>query len=93
MRKVCPCCGYYTAEVEDYDDICFEICPVCFWQYDAALHDKPDMIAASHVSLNEARKNYKRYGACKEKFKNDVRPPFPEELPENNSGTLKAQIA
>lgn len=86
MIKVkCPCCGYYTQLVETSDEPLFEICEVCFWQYDAVAHDNPNMvIGANHISLYDAQENYKKFGACKEKFKNDVRKPFLEELPEKN---------
>jgi isopentenyldiphosphate isomerase len=88
MKRVkCPCCGYFTHLVENYSEPLhlFEICDVCFWQYDLAYHDKPDMISGpNYISLNEARKNYKQFGVCKQPFINDVRKPLPEELPENN---------
>ena len=84
-RQECPCCGYFTVESED--EVIVDICPVCFWQYDLVAHEKPDKnIGANHVSLNEARQNYKKYGVCKKRHigKNFTRLPLPEELPENN---------
>lgn len=48
----CPSCGYFTIE----DD--FEICEVCFWQYDLVAHDKADrVIGPNKVSLYQAQKN------------------------------------
>lgn len=83
MKKVkCPCCGYYTLDERLY---LFEICDVCFWQFDGTAHDSPDKTGgANSISLNEARENYKKYGVCKKEFKHHVREPYPEEFPENN---------
>ena len=88
VKIQCPCCGYYTHESESVDAPLFEICPVCFWQYDVVAHNQPDrIIGANHISLNDAKKNYKQYGICKPRHigKNLVREPLPEELPENNN--------
>lgn len=84
----CPCCGYFTQAVGVDDKKpyhCFEMCDVCFWQYDEVAHDKPDIsTGANHISLNEAIENYKKNKVCKEKFLHLVREPLPEEFPENN---------
>lgn len=86
MKKImCPCCENYT--IESDDEIIVEICEVCFWQYDLTAHKQPNLkIGANGVTLNEARENYKRYGACKKEFadKGLVRKPFSEELREEN---------
>ncbi len=83
MNIQCPCCGYYT--IDSDDEVVVDICEVCHWQYDEVAHDRPDtMKGANHVTLNEARKNYKRFGACEERFKNSVRKPLSNELPQNN---------
>lgn len=86
MKRIkCPCCGFFTQLVEYEGEPLFEICEVCYWQYDEVAHDKPDtMKGANHVTLNEARKNFKIHGVCEEKFVHKVRPPLEEELPENN---------
>ena len=82
-RLVCPCCGYFT--IESDDKVIVDICEVCYWQYDAVAHNKPDSIkGANDVTLNEARKNYKEFKACEKRFINKVRNPIPEELPKNN---------
>lgn len=83
-RLQCPCCGYFT--VVSNDEVIVDICDVCFWQYDKVAHNKPDIsIGANHVSLKDARENYRRYGVCKPEFKQHVREPLEEELPENNT--------
>ena len=83
MKNVkCPCCGYYTHTEDCY---LFEICKVCFWQYDLTSHDTPNVKSgANKISLNEARENYKKYGVSELEYINNVRKPLPEELPENN---------
>lgn len=88
MKKYqCPCCRYYTFESDFGDGPLFDYCEVCGWQYDPVAHDKPDaLIGANHITLNEARENYKKFGASKKSFieTNRVRKPLLEELPENN---------
>jgi hypothetical protein len=63
----------------------FEICEVCFWHQDSLTNDSPHVVnGANHMTLNDARSNYEKFGVCKPEFKNMVRSPLPEELPENN---------
>lgn len=82
-RLQCPCCDNFTIESED--EVVVEICDVCFWQFDVVAHAKPDIsIGANHISLNQARENYKLFGVCKPQYKSMVREPLEEELPENN---------
>ncbi|MCL2020016.1 MAG: glycosyltransferase [Oscillospiraceae bacterium] len=81
----CTCCGYYL--FSSCGEAFFEICEICSWQYEETSHvypDKPSGGANGMLSLNEARKNYKNYGCCEERFKKNCRPPREEELPENN---------
>jgi len=85
-RIKCPCCGYYTFVTYMGDRPLFEICEVCFWQYEETSHDKTDKPsggANGMLSLNEARENYKKFGACELKLKNLVRQPLKEELTGN----------
>ncbi len=69
----CRCCGYYTIDVLGG----INLCPVCCWLDDNlfALDEN------SHVTLREARQNYKEIGASDERFRSRVRPPAPEEHP------------
>ena len=58
----CPCCGHYTFEKKERT---YDICPVCFWEDDPEQFNNPTMPrGANHVSLTEARINYKHFGAC-----------------------------
>lgn len=84
MRIKCPCCGYFT--IDNDLEIIVDICQVCHWQYDCVGHEKPNMsIGPNHVSLNEAIRNYKKYGASDIRFIPYVRKPLIEELPKNNN--------
>ncbi|MCB0698093.1 MAG: hypothetical protein KDC07_12060 [Chitinophagaceae bacterium] len=70
----CPCCGYYTFEepIENH----FDICDVCCWEDDGVqLHDPDFWGGANSVSLNEARENFKKFGASDERCIDSVRPP------------------
>jgi hypothetical protein len=82
MLKIkCPCCEYFTHVTDEADAPFFEICEVCYWQYDIVAHDNPDkVIGSNHISLNDAKTNYKQFHACKKEFSALVREPLPEEL-------------
>ncbi len=76
MNIICPCCGCKTIS-EEYD-----ICPVCFWENDPIQDMYPDCSGgANNVSLIEAKKNYKEFGAIEKRFLNVVRKPYDDELP------------
>lgn len=82
MKNKCPCCGFYT--IENHDEIITDICDVCFWQFDIVAQQHPEKsIEANKISLNEAKGNYKKYGACKKEYadKKLVRKPLNEEFP------------
>lgn len=80
MKKYkCVCCGYYTMESEPPGT--FEICPVCFWEDDGVQYEDPDYEGgANGISLNKARENYKKIGAISEKYLENVRKPFNDEI-------------
>ncbi|MBD3109897.1 hydrolase [Bacillus sp. AGMB 02131] len=68
MRKyTCSCCGYKTFEEPPGN---YEICGVCYWEDDGVQNDDPDFEGgANEVSLRQAQRNYKIYGAIEEMFK------------------------
>lgn len=73
----CPCCGYYTLTTVGV----YDVCPVCYWEDDPVQEDDPDFAGgANDLSLVECRENYKKYGACEERFREHVRKPLPEEI-------------
>jgi len=80
MRYKCSCCENYTL-IQESDDIC----PVCYWQEDIVQREAPDFAGgANEESLNQARKNYRVFGAFNRKFVDKVRKPLYEELSESN---------
>jgi len=76
----CPVCGYLTF-TEPLDGT-YVICPVCFWEDDPVQLRDPDYAGgANTVSLNQARINYKEFGAVEKRVLEYVREPLPEEKP------------
>ena len=77
----CPCCGCKTLDERGL----WEICEVCFWEDDGQDDHNADEVSSGPngpLSLTQARANYRRYGACEESMLGNVRPPRPEELPD-----------
>ncbi|MEV0992314.1 CPCC family cysteine-rich protein [Streptomyces sp. NPDC049949] len=78
-RHVFPCivCGNLTVSVPGNH----EICPVCGWQDDGGDYRDPDRYVGgpNHVTLREARENYRAFGASERRRIDRVRPPLPEE--------------
>ena len=75
----CPCCEYFTlSEDSEYS---YEICPVCFGEVDPIQLEDPNYGGGANVaSLNEARENFKNFGAAEERDIKNVRRPFSDEL-------------
>ena len=77
-RWPCPCCGFVT--LEEAPPGSYFICPVCFWEDDPVQFDDPDYRGGANVvSLNEARINFKAFGAVEERFQASVRSPRADE--------------
>ncbi|SET30156.1 CPCC family cysteine-rich protein [Hymenobacter actinosclerus] len=78
----CPCCGFFT--LDEGRNNSFDICPVCFWEDDSFQLHHPDSGGGPNTpSLNEAQNNFRTYGACEQTMLIHVRPPFPEEMPDD----------
>lgn len=78
-KHPCPCCKNLTffepARGTDY------ICPVCFWLDDELQFDAPNYEgSANRVSLEEARANYRTFGACSQDMVEHVRKPVDSEI-------------
>lgn len=61
VRYICPCCGYPTLEEKRP---LWEICDLCDWEDDGQDDPKADEVWGGpnkHLSLTEARENFKRY--------------------------------
>jgi hypothetical protein len=79
-RHACACCGYLTL----LNPGRYETCPVCRWEDDPAVEwDGPDAHSGgpNHISLNEGRANFARFGASTERRKEFARGPRPDERP------------
>lgn len=73
--KKCPCCGYKTLNLES--NHLYEICPVCYWEYDPIQNDNPHYSGgANSVSLFDATHNYKKFGAISKEYIRFVRKPY-----------------
>lgn len=64
---VCPCCGYMTlADRGEY-----EVCPACFWEDDGT--DDPNQYSLpNRLKLAEGQANFRRIGACSQRFVSHV---------------------
>lgn len=78
-KYMCPCCEYYTLTKPAGGT--FLICNVCYWEDDQVQLDDPDYTGGVNVvSLNQARDNFKKFGAIEERFKQFVRAAQKDEL-------------
>ena len=57
----CRCCGYYTLDNQGL----YDICPVCFWEDNNEFDDPNEYDDCNKMTLNQARRNYLEFGACK----------------------------
>lgn len=80
MNHRCPCCENRTLPGDDIFPGSFSICPVCYWEDDNVQYDDPNFTGgANKESLNEARANYKDFGAVNKEVLRYVRPATTEE--------------
>ena len=83
MKEKCLCCGYKTLPDKIEKCIAF-ICPVCFWENDVFMKDMHDTKEQSDsnrcMTLEQARLNFKIFGACDKEFINKVREPNTDEI-------------
>jgi Cysteine-rich CPCC len=80
MKNNCQVCSNRTISNKG----AFEICPVCYWEDEGEIKNpsKPTGGPNNDLSLEQARLNFKKYGAVSEEFKEKVRPPHSDELPQ-----------
>jgi hypothetical protein len=79
MAFPCPCCGHFT--LPDPPPGTFDICPVCTWEDDHIQFNIPSLAdGANAVSLSDARRNFKEFGAKSREFIDRARIPKPEEI-------------
>ena len=79
-RAACLVCGNLTLSKRG----AFEICPVCFWEDEGAIDDpdEPSDGPNGNLSLSEARRNYREFGAVASEFADKARQPRLEERPD-----------
>ncbi|MEM1109746.1 MAG: DUF6714 family protein [Planctomycetota bacterium] len=77
-KHPCECCGHRT--LDDPPGGTYQICPVCFWEDAPFAEDPSCQISSNGVTLREAQRNYSKFAAAAEDFKNNVRPPHDYEL-------------
>ena len=74
LDEFCPCCDYNTFEGKER--LVYSICPICFWEDDPIAFNEPDTVEGPNwVSLTQARKNFKAFGACERDMKRNTRKP------------------
>ena len=62
----------------------YEICAVCYWDDDGQSGDEADEVFGGpngSLSLTQARRNFREFGAIERRFVSKVRPPKISELP------------
>ena len=80
MSFACVCCGNLT--LPQPPPLNRVACPICHWQDDERQDRRPEVPeGANPVSLREAQRNYRRFAAIDESFREIVRPPQPSERP------------
>lgn len=84
-RAACEVCGFLTLDA-DHKGM-YDMCPVCFWEDDSIDDDhqkNPDepCYGPNHgLTLNQAKKNFRTFGACSQDMVPHTRKPLPEETP------------
>ncbi len=79
-RYPCPCCGHWT--LGEPPTGTYDICAVCFWEDDPVQFDALDYEGGANTpSLNQARRNFREFGAHDKGYESSVRPPVAHELP------------
>lgn len=90
-RYRCPCCDNFT--LEEKPPGTFDICPVCFWEDDYTQYDEPDLDGgANEMSLNQARANYRSFGAQNERSLGYIRKPLDIEKASDTFGLSLEEI-
>ncbi|WP_139892631.1 CPCC family cysteine-rich protein [Bacillus sp. D386] len=70
MKYTCSCCGYKTLDESPGG---YDICKICYWEDDPVQNEDPDFEGGANVlSLRQAQRNFKIYGASEEMYKDCV---------------------
>ena len=76
----CLCCGYKT--LEEKPPGTHEICEICFWQDDSGEG------GANHITLRQAKNNFKNFGVSDLRFKDRLRKPTKDDIRHDDWETL-----
>ena len=80
IKYKCPCCGCYTFPVPASVAVAYG-CPVCYWENDVFINSDDEPSDENHgMTLNQARENYRSFGACDKSMLVYVRRPKADEL-------------
>jgi hypothetical protein len=78
----CPCCGFIT--IPNEGNALAYICPICLWEIDLFIQREDEASDQNHgLTLNEAKKNYRQFGAILPKLKKYCREPKKYEHPKS----------
>ena len=73
-NRYCPCCRYKTFEENTYSTC--HICPICSWEDEALIETSiSESFGPKHVSLAQAQKNFRDFGAMEKGFLEHTREP------------------
>ena len=90
-RYRCPCCDNFTLDEKPTGS--YDICPICFWEDDPVQYHDPDFDgAANEMSLNQARANYRLFGATDEEHLTYVRKPLDVEKASDTTGLSLKEV-
>ncbi|MEU5152355.1 CPCC family cysteine-rich protein [Streptomyces yangpuensis] len=79
-RRPCPCCGHLVFDAEDGWPGSYGICPVCCWEDDPVRLRWPFVPGGpARLSLVEAQRNFRAYGACDQRGRRFARPAADDE--------------
>jgi hypothetical protein len=80
VKHPCPCCGYQT--LREPPPGTWQTCQVCWWTDDPEQFENPTFDGGpNHVSLRQARKNFRRHGVSDKRLRHLARLPHPDEQP------------
>lgn len=76
----CSCCGYVTISDQ------FDACSICRWVHDPVQEADPlhDNKGPNYVTLQEAQRNYRLFGAASKAHVPDARDPSPDDVRDPN---------
>ena len=91
LDKFCPCCNFDTFKSEER--LSYVICPICFWEDDPIAFEDPKFEGgANGVSLIQARRNFKEFGACEKDMIKNTRKPSQSDVEKFSNNNERAPL-